>query len=166
MRTRSEALTRVSRRESFLMFMWWNSMRWAQGRALSRRWLILSEETSTTMALWEVSAISFSQRWDPMNPPPPIMHIDTGGIGFPSKFTRAIFHNQKRWFFELLLFSCAVRERRKKLQTRKGKEKRGCGSYNWFSEDWRRNLEIGWIVVNSPSISVMDVAYDYLTHTY
>ena len=115
--TRSVVWTRVSRRESLLMFIWWNSMRWAQGRDLSRRWLIFSDETSTTTALWLVSAISFSQRCDPMKPPPPIMHIASIGIEFPSRFTRAIGRTK---------FGAVSDE---------GNRKKWCGSYNWFLKE-------------------------------
>lgn len=35
--------------------------------------------------MWGVSAMSFSQRWEPMNPPAPIMQIIIGLMGFPSR---------------------------------------------------------------------------------
>ena len=126
--TRSEDLMSVSSRESLLMLSWWNSMRCAQGRDLSRRWLILSEETSTTTALWLVSAMSFSQRCDPMKPPPPIMHIDSIGIVFPSRFTLAIAATK----------ICAVSEEKKLQREREREREEGCGSYNWFFEGWKK----------------------------
>ena len=69
--TRSDILMRPSRWESFLMLRWWNWMRSDQGwvPAGSRRCLILSLYTSRANTLCGVSAMSFSQRWEPMKPP-------------------------------------------------------------------------------------------------
>lgn len=50
-----------------------------------------------TMALWEVSAMSVSQRCDPMNPPPPIKQIVKGLISLPSKLNLAIVKQNEEW---------------------------------------------------------------------
>ena len=69
--TKSDILMRPSRRESFLMLRRWNWMWSNQGWALAglRRCLILSLYTSRVNTLCGVSAMSFSQRWEPMKPP-------------------------------------------------------------------------------------------------
>lgn len=89
--TRSAILMRPSRRESCLMLSRWNWIRSDHGCAFSgsRRCLILSLQTSKARTVCGVSDISFSQRWDPMNPPAPIMHIVIGFIGLPSRSTLA-----------------------------------------------------------------------------
>lgn len=82
--TRSAILTRPSRRESFLILIRWNWILPFQGKLSgSSKCRILSLYTSTASTLWGVSDMIFSQRWDPMNPPAPIMHIVIAGIGFP-----------------------------------------------------------------------------------
>ena len=84
--TKSETLMRPSRRESLLMLSLWNSMRSLQAWPGFNKCWILSPYTSMASTLWSVSHISLSHKWDPMNPPAPIMQILSGWIGCPSKF--------------------------------------------------------------------------------
>lgn len=107
--TRSAILMRPSRRESCLMLSRWNWIRSAQVSVSgSSKCLILSLYTSRARILCGVSKRIFSQRWEPMKPPAPIMHIVFGFIGLPSRSNltpaAAISVYNKQVIVNLLLF--------------------------------------------------------------